>query len=76
MLGYRTKEAATAAYCSGFSDGKGPDRMKAMVRLSMPEFKTWLKKHDTKRAVRGQGHIDRALSMTSVYTVPNDRDAG
>jgi len=76
MLGYRTKEAAMAAYCSGFSDGKGPERMKTMVRLSMPEFKTWLKKHDTKRAVRGQGHIDRALSMTSVYTVPNDRDAG
>jgi hypothetical protein len=76
MLGYRTKEAATAAYCGGFSDGKGPDRMKAVVRLSMPEFKTWLKKHDTKRAVRGQGHIDRALSMTSVYSVPNDRDAG
>lgn len=76
MLGYRTKEAAMAAYCSGFSDGKGPERMKAMVRLSMPEFKTWLKKHDTKRPVRGQGHIDRALSMTSVYTVPNDRDAG
>lgn len=76
MLGYRTKEAAVAAYCNGFSDGKGPDRMKAVVRLSMPEFKTWLKKHDTTRAVRGQGHIDRALSMTSVYTVPNDRDAG
>jgi hypothetical protein len=76
MLGYRTKEAAMAAYCGGFSDGKGPERMKTMVRLSMPEFKTWLKKHDTKRAVRGQGHIDRALSMTSVYTVPNDRDAG
>ena len=76
MLGYRTKEAAMAAYCNGFSDGKGPDRMKAVVRLSMPEFKTWLKKHDTKRAVRGQGHIDRALSMTSVYTAKNDRDAG
>jgi hypothetical protein len=76
MLGYRTKDAAMAAYCNGFSDGKGPDRMKAVVRLSMPEFKTWLKKHDTKRAVRGQGHIDRALSMTSVYTAKNDRDAG
>lgn len=76
MLGYRTREDAIRAYQSGFSDGKGPDRMKNMVRLTIPEFKTWLKKHDTQKAVRGQGHIDRALSMTSVYTVPHDRDAG
>ena len=76
MLGYRTREEAVRAYQSGFSDGKGPDRMKNMVRLTIPEFKTWLKKHDTQKAVRGQGHIDRALSMTSVYTVPHDRDAG
>jgi hypothetical protein len=76
MLGYRTREEAVRAYQSGFSDGKGPDRMKNMVRLTIPEFKTWLKKHDTQKAVRGQGHIDRALSMTSMYTVPHDRDAG
>ena len=76
MLGYRTREEATKAYHAGFSDGKGPDRMRAMVRMSMKEFKNWLKTCDTKKPVRSQGHIDRALSMTSRYNARHDRDAG
>ena len=76
MLGYRTREGATKAYHAGFSDGKGPDRMRAMVRMSMKEFKNWLKTCDTKKPVRSQGHIDRALSMTSRYNARHDRDAG
>ena len=76
MLGYRSREDAVRAYNAGFSDGKGPDRMKAVVRMTMAEFKHWLKHHDTTKAVRGQGHIDRALSLTSSYTAKHDRDAG
>jgi hypothetical protein len=76
MLGYRTREDACRAYCAGFSDGKGPERQKAVVRMSMAEFKKWLKTCDTKKAVRGQGHIDRALSMTSQYTVPQSNPQG
>lgn len=76
MLGYRTREDAIKAYQAGFSDGKGPDRMRAVVRMSMKEFKNWLKTCDTKKPVRSQGHIDRALSMTSRYNARHDRDAG
>jgi hypothetical protein len=47
-----------------------------MVRMSMKEFKNWLKTCDTKKPVRSQGHIDRALSMTSRYNARHDRDAG
>ncbi|UOF80306.1 type I restriction enzyme [Caudoviricetes sp.] len=76
MLGYRTREEATRAYQAGFSDGKGPERQRAVVRMSMKEFKSWLKSCDTKKPVRSQGHIDRALSLTSRYTARHDRDAG
>lgn len=68
MLGYRTREEACRAYCAGFSDGKGPDRMRAVARMSMSEFKRWLKHVDTTKPVRGQGHMDRALALTSQYT--------
>ena len=76
MLGYRTREDATKAYRDGFSDGKGAERQRAVVRMSMKEFKHWLKSCDTKKPVRGQGHIDRAMSLTSRYTARHDRDAG
>ena len=76
MLGYRTRDEAVRAYNAGFSDGKGPDRMRAVVRMSMPEFKRWLKTCDTTKPVRGQGHIDRAMAITSRYTGAHDRDAG
>jgi len=68
MLGYRTRDEACRAYCAGFSDGKGPDRQRAVVRMSMKEFKQWLKTCDTKKPVRGQGHVDRAMSLASQYT--------
>lgn len=76
MLGYRTREEATKAYHAGFSDGKGPDRQKAVVRMSMKEFKQWLKTCDTKKPVRGQGHIDRAMSLASQYTAASPKPHG
>ena len=76
MLGYRTKEDAVRAYQAGFSDGKGHERQRAVVRMSIPEFKRWLKTCDTKKPVRGQGHIDRAMELASRYTARHDRDAG
>lgn len=68
MLGYRTREDAEKAYKAAFSDGMGGARMKAVVRMSMKEFKHWLKTCDTKKPVRGQGHIDRAMALTSRYS--------
>lgn len=76
MLGYETKDQAERAYQAGFSDGKGKARMKAVVRMSMPEFKMWLRHLDTKKPVRRQDHIDRALAVASVYRKRHDRDAG
>jgi len=76
MLGYRTRDEACRAYCAGFSDGKGPDRQKAVVRMSMKEFKQWLKTCDTTKPVRGQGHVDRAMALASQYTAPQSNPQG
>lgn len=63
MLGYLTREDAVDAYRAGFSDGRGNDRLGPVARLTIYEFKDWLKNHDTTKAVRGQGHIDKALAI-------------
>lgn len=76
MLGYRTKSEAEHAYMAGFSDGKGKDRMRSVVEMPMAKFKAWLKHCNTKKPVKGQGHIERALSVASVYSEKHDRDAG
>jgi hypothetical protein len=76
MLGYRTREDATRAYRAGFSDGKGHERQRAVVRMSMKEFKQWLKTCDTKKPVRGQGHIDRAMQLASGYTSASSNPQG
>lgn len=70
MLGYRTKSEAEHAYIGGFSDGKGKDRMKAVASMPMAQFKLWLKRGNTKKP------IERALNMTSLYSLGHDRDAG
>lgn len=70
MLGYRTKSEAEHAYMSGFSDGKGKARMKAVVAMPMAQFKRWLKRGNTKSP------IERAMSRTSLYSLGHDRDAG
>lgn len=66
MLGYRTKSEAEHAYLAGFSDGKGKARMKSIVAIPMSSFKRWLEHCDTKKPVKAQSHIERALSLTSV----------
>lgn len=76
MLGYRTKSEAEHAYFAGFSDGKGRMRMRSIVAMPMDKFKKWLKHCDTKKPVKNQGHIERALSVASVYHGGSDRDAG
>lgn len=63
LLGYRTRDAAVEAYCGGFSDGKGPLRMGPVTRLTIDEFKEWLRRHDTTKAMRGQRHVEKALAL-------------
>lgn len=70
MLGYRTKSEAEHAYIAGFSDGKGHVRMKNVSAMPMAQFKQWLKRGNTKKP------IERAMKMTSLYSLGRDRDAG
>jgi hypothetical protein len=65
LMGYRSREDAVSAYCSGFSDNRGRDRLGPVSRLTIHEFKQWLRDHDTTKAMRGNGHVDRALALCS-----------
>lgn len=50
MLGYADRDEATKAYKDAFSDKK--NRIMKVTRLTIPEFKAWLKKGNTKQPVR------------------------
>jgi len=47
MLGFTNRAEAEKAYKDSFSDGKGGKRMRKMVRISISEFKDWLKNGET-----------------------------
>jgi len=76
MLGYRTKSEAEHAYMAGFSDGKGKLRIQSVVGMPMADFKRWIRHCSTKKPVKGQSHIERALAAASVYSGKTNRDAG
>ena len=63
MLGYRSLADAEKAYCLGFSDGKGHLRMGPIVRMTISEFKSWLKTEETKTANKKQSLVDNALKL-------------
>jgi len=63
MLGYRSLADAEKAYCSGFSDGKGHLRMGPIIRMTISEFKSWLKTEETKTANKKQSLVDNALKL-------------
>lgn len=52
MMGFGTEQQARAAYCKGFSDGKGAARLGHMRAMSIEEFKDWLKYGDTKKPAK------------------------
>jgi hypothetical protein len=54
VAGARNLTEAVDIYDAGFSDGSGPARRGAVTRLNVPEFKTWLAKGDTTRALAYQ----------------------
>ena len=76
MLGYRTREDAQKAYKAGFSDGMGGARMKAVVRMSMKEFKHWLKTCDTKRLSEVRATSTVQWRSLRAIMRKKDRDAG
>jgi hypothetical protein len=57
LLSFPTREAALAAYEKAFSDGKGRQRIGAVTELSVPAFKNWLARGDTKKPM---GKVARA----------------
>ena len=56
MVGFNSEAEAMDAYAAGFSDGKGPARMGSMTRMSVPEFREYLKGDTTKPV----GALDQA----------------
>lgn len=62
LLGYASKANALADYRLAFSDGKGADRIGSVTELSVDEFKSWLRKGNTKqpmarRSYATGGHV-------------------
>lgn len=49
MLGYSMGAQAGQHYIAAFSDGRGRERAGAETRMTMAEFKAWLKDGDTKK---------------------------
>lgn len=63
MLGFASAKQAAGAYDRGFSDGKGPDRRRAVLHLGMDDFKEWLAAGRAKKSVKGfarGGRINKA----------------
>jgi len=52
MLGFASRDEAVSTYKAGFSDGKGHQRIGKVTRMSMAEFKDWLKNGNTKKPVK------------------------
>ncbi len=52
MVGFASRDEAVSTYKAGFSDGKGHQRIGKVTRMSMAEFKDWLKNGNTKKPVK------------------------
>lgn len=53
ILGTNSREEAVALYDAGFSDGKGPQRRRAVTEMTVPEFREWAESGDTKAPIGG-----------------------
>lgn len=52
LLAFNSEREAKATYLAGFSDGK--NRIKHMRRMTVSEFKDWLKQGDTSKPIKAQ----------------------
>ena len=57
FIGYKTRDEVRKTYDKGFSDNRGPARRKAIVPMSIDDFRTWLSRprETTKAAVASLG---------------------
>ena len=50
-IGWGSMPQFRSAYVSGFSDGKGKDRLKKMTEMDIEQFKQWLRDCDTTKPI-------------------------
>ena len=65
IMGTTSPEAARALYEAQFSDGKGADRVGAMVEMDGATFKAWLKNGNTKMPI-AQQMPDKAVAKPTL----------
>jgi hypothetical protein len=54
IIGVRSLDEAISIYDAGFSDGKGPDRRRAVTEVSIDELKEWLQTGDATKPFASQ----------------------
>lgn len=54
FAGFDTEAAAVAAYTGSFSDGLGPDRIGAVTEMPVAQFRNWIARGNTKKALKYQ----------------------
>lgn len=64
MVGYHTQAEAHAAYDKSFSDGSGPTRRGATNEMSFGDFKGWLDKGNTKKAISYKPGASKAIAAS------------
>lgn len=64
ILGASSEKEAKKTYLSGFSDGK--NRIKHMRRMTMSEFKEWIRNGDTTKQIRDEA-LKRAISASKLH---------
>lgn len=75
ILGADSEAQALAIYDAGFSDGRGPERRRAVTQLPMDEFKAWLKAGDTKKPLAKKAAAKPAAGAAGAVPVPTDEPA-
>lgn len=73
LVGFNSREEAEATYKAGFSDGKGAQRMGAVIPMSADEFKAWIKAGDTTKPL-SKGVTD--APAVEVPALPASDDTG
>jgi hypothetical protein len=65
ILGARSERAARDLYCAGFSDGKGPARLRSLEPISIDGLKRWLKTGKTAKPAATSALVKHALDIAA-----------
>jgi hypothetical protein len=68
FLFFKDEDSVKAVYDKAFDDGKAKDRIGAITKLSLDEFKTWLEDGDTTKKLDGQEvTVAEAVKPTPIH---------